>query len=259
MTAPTVIDLSNAPATGASPLVSARGRAGLRERVPGQGVMERLLLCGEPRRPRSVVGRAVGLHPLRAGARLPFARAIGARAVAQRLAALGPAWTVLHSVPAGRGAGIDHLVVGPAGVFAITVATSRLPDAARVDAEARRVAAIVDEVAVAGGPTVRALVVVAGARPFLPRRIGSAFVLRAEGLSRVLEVLPARFEADETARIVAAVERDGLWPAASVAEPELLRRFSVLQRQVDAARRLRHGWQIAGAVGVVSALFLLLR
>ena len=48
---------------------------------------------------------------------------IGAEAeveVARRLAKLGPAWRVLHSIPVGdRGSDIDHLVIGPAGVFTI--------------------------------------------------------------------------------------------------------------------------------------------
>ena len=40
--------------------------------------------------------------------------------VARRLAKLGPNWRALHSIPVGtRGSDIDHLVVGPAGVFTI--------------------------------------------------------------------------------------------------------------------------------------------
>lgn len=40
--------------------------------------------------------------------------------IAHRLTALGPAWRVLHSVPVGRGTSdIDHVVIGPPGVFTI--------------------------------------------------------------------------------------------------------------------------------------------
>ncbi|MHA3703972.1 nuclease-related domain-containing protein [Jatrophihabitans sp. YIM 134969] len=50
-------------------------------------------------------------------------------AVARRLARLGPGWRVLHSIPVGeRGSDIDHLVVGPGGVF--TVNAKNHPDAA---------------------------------------------------------------------------------------------------------------------------------
>lgn len=44
----------------------------------------------------------------------------GEEAVAARLAQLGSAWRVLHAVPVGeRGADIDHVVVGPGGVFTV--------------------------------------------------------------------------------------------------------------------------------------------
>jgi len=45
---------------------------------------------------------------------------IGERRVAELLGRLGRAWTVLHSVPVGSGSSdIDHIVIGPAGVFTI--------------------------------------------------------------------------------------------------------------------------------------------
>jgi len=43
-----------------------------------------------------------------------FRGVLGERRVAEILEALGPAWTVLHSVPVGRGTSdIGHVVVGP--------------------------------------------------------------------------------------------------------------------------------------------------
>ena len=44
----------------------------------------------------------------------------GEEAVAKKLARLGPAWRVLHAVPVGdRGSDIDHVVIGPGGVFTL--------------------------------------------------------------------------------------------------------------------------------------------
>lgn len=44
----------------------------------------------------------------------------GEEAVAARLASLGPEWRTLHAVPVGKnGADIDHIVIGPAGVFTV--------------------------------------------------------------------------------------------------------------------------------------------
>ncbi len=69
---------------------------------------------------RTAVARVLGLHTderaWRIGAR-------GEEMVAARLARLrrkDPRWHVLHAIPVGRrGSDIDHLVVGPAGVFTI--------------------------------------------------------------------------------------------------------------------------------------------
>lgn len=44
----------------------------------------------------------------------------GEEVVAAELALLGPRWKTLHSVPVGnRGSDIDHVVIGPAGIFTI--------------------------------------------------------------------------------------------------------------------------------------------
>jgi len=44
----------------------------------------------------------------------------GEEAVADQLAKLGPQWQVLHAVRVGdRGSDIDHVVIGPAGVFTV--------------------------------------------------------------------------------------------------------------------------------------------
>lgn len=81
----------------------------LRSRLPAQSLMERTL----------------ELHPQSfyapSGDALPwYTGALGEIAVAGILGWLGPEWTVLHSVPVGRDeSDIDHVVIGPAGVFTI--------------------------------------------------------------------------------------------------------------------------------------------
>lgn len=79
---------------------------------------------------RSGVARVLGRSPLSADSRPWYLGAIGELRVAERLAKLGPDWTVLHSVPIGeRGSDIDHVVVGAAGVFTIN---TKLHEDARV-------------------------------------------------------------------------------------------------------------------------------
>ncbi|MBU1250524.1 MAG: NERD domain-containing protein [Actinobacteria bacterium] len=70
--------------------------------------------------PQSPIARLFGLHPLRDDARAWYRGALGERAVARRLAALGGEWVVIHGIPIGnRGSDIDHLVIGPSGVYTI--------------------------------------------------------------------------------------------------------------------------------------------
>lgn len=89
----------------------------MRERAPAYALMEKLVsLRDEPgwiRLPLGIV------RPSNEG--MSWLRGInGELKMAKRLERLGPEWTVLHSVPVGeRGSDIDHLVIGPAGVFPI--------------------------------------------------------------------------------------------------------------------------------------------
>lgn len=70
--------------------------------------------------PRSRWQRLVGHEPLSVEARSWYKGVLGEIAVGERLAQLGPEWTVLHAVPVGVGdSDIDHVVIGPAGVFTL--------------------------------------------------------------------------------------------------------------------------------------------
>jgi hypothetical protein len=81
----------------------------LRSRVPAQGLMRRTM---ELHSSGVVVPSGDSLSW--------YAGALGEIAVAGLLSTLGPEWTVLHSVPVGRAdTDIDHVVIGPAGVFTI--------------------------------------------------------------------------------------------------------------------------------------------
>jgi hypothetical protein len=68
----------------------------------------------------------LGLSPLYPDARPSYAEAVGKLAVASQLALLSDEWTVLHAVPLGADDGeLDHLVVGPGGVFLIATRNFR--------------------------------------------------------------------------------------------------------------------------------------
>ena len=79
----------------------------LRQRFAAQSVIEKLL----PQRRKSSAADSVAW----------FLGAKGERVVGSILDTLPPEWTVLHALPQGaRNSSIDHLVVGPGGVFTIT-------------------------------------------------------------------------------------------------------------------------------------------
>lgn len=97
----------------------------LRNRVPAQSLMAELL--------RQQTARFVMQQPdqrrppLSADEKTWYSGALGEQVVARLLTQLPPEYTVLHSVPVGeRGSDIDHVVVGPSGVF--TINTKRHAD-----------------------------------------------------------------------------------------------------------------------------------
>jgi hypothetical protein len=90
----------------------------LRQRVPGHSLIDELLRQWDLGTIR--VDPANGAVVIDDEATGWFRGVLGERRVAEILSPLGPSWTVLHSVPVGRGTSdIDHVVIGPPGVFTI--------------------------------------------------------------------------------------------------------------------------------------------
>ncbi|TWG92695.1 nuclease-like protein [Nocardioides sp. J9] len=90
----------------------------LSENRAGAAARERAMAEREAQGPfKHVLSRLVGARTEERAWRIG---AEGEEAVAAQLLALGPAWRVLHAIRVGeRGSDIDHVVVGPAGVFTI--------------------------------------------------------------------------------------------------------------------------------------------
>ncbi|WP_439565637.1 nuclease-related domain-containing protein [Microcella sp.] len=89
-------------------------------REPGYSVAQKCLevqAAAELADPSLHRGNQVTLHP---DAWSWYVGAIGEREVGQLLSTLGPDWMIRHAVPIGAGtADVDHLVIGPGGVFAL--------------------------------------------------------------------------------------------------------------------------------------------
>jgi catechol 2,3-dioxygenase-like lactoylglutathione lyase family enzyme len=239
----------------------------MRDRVPAQGLIEQVLLQQAAARPRTRLERLLGRDPLAAEARRWYTDAMGERTVAARLATLPAGWTVLHSLPVGRSGGdIDHLVVGPGGVFTVhathhvdasmwvagrTVLGARTAVVETAEAEARRVDRMIAGVLV-DPPAVQPVVAIVGAKRLsvhgVPRGVR---VLRAEHLRRFLRSRPQRLTPGEVARLVDLFDAPASWQPAQEAGPELLLAFGRLAGEVRAAARVRVGW--AGALLATTA------
>ena len=92
----------------------------LRFRAPASAVIAEALRVQADAAPRSAAARFFGRTPLSPESRSWFLGAIGELEVGRVLDRLGDGWLVLHAVPVGTaGSDIDHLVIGPSGVFTI--------------------------------------------------------------------------------------------------------------------------------------------
>jgi hypothetical protein len=234
----------------------------MRDRVPAQALLEKVLLRQAAARPRTRVERLVGRDPVEPAARAWYTGATAERSVASRLTSLPLGWTVLHSLPVGRnGADIDHLVVGPGGVFSLVtkhhvdasvwvagrtvlVNGSSRPIVQKAEADARRVDCVVAGV-LADPPAVRSVVAVVGAKRMRVRHSPKAVtVIRAEQLRRFLRSQPERLTPTEVCALVARFEDPATWLPTVEAGPELLMAFSSLTREVAAAVRVRTAWAL---------------
>lgn len=264
-----------------------------RRRRPGQRCIDQTVAARAGSVPPSLLRRAFGGSPVGEAEREPFDSARGERIVGRALDGLPDSWIVLHSLPSpGAGGDLDHVVVGPGGLFAVTTRFAdgerafvaedyllvdgvRMPFARSAVAASRRTAHLAGR-ALPPSVGVRGVVAVAGARS-----------LRSGSRTRVVEVRDVRmlrdwFESlppvldDETVIAVAtriassfeAGETASTLAAAPVSEAESILRedasaaaFARLEREISAARRLRWLWRAAGVVtlaaGIVVAFALL--
>lgn len=94
--------------------------ATMRHRYAAQAVIEELLRRQGSVPRRSPVARFFGVSPLGPDSVAWYLGAKGEQAVGSLLETLPPEWTVFHALPVGaRDSDIDHVVVGPAGIFTI--------------------------------------------------------------------------------------------------------------------------------------------
>jgi hypothetical protein len=228
---------------------------------PGELTTAELMRAQSHERPRSLLARVFGASPVTIESEQLFARALGERAVGELLAQLGDGWSALHSLSVGsQGATIDHLVMGPAGVFTVTtrhhsgqavIVSGRtvLVDGAKVahirDAEhdlgraERRLSAALGESLIVTG-----LLVFVDPASLMHRAVPKDLqVLGSHELVPWIEAQPDLFTESEVERIVDVAHMSTTWGAPlSAVRTSHTHELERLLRAVERSRTLRQFW-----------------
>lgn len=230
--------------------------ADLRERVPGHSLIDELL--------RQWDLGTIHVDPKSNGVVIDeeaegwYRGVLGERRVASILADLGPEWTVLHSVPVGAGTSdIDHVVVGPPGVFTINtkfspgkdvwvagrgmyVGGSRQAYTVNAIHEARRASTYLSRASGLTVPVTGIVVFVDPGRMTYKAPAGGEHddpVVQVLNSARLLDTLRGRteFSADHVAKIANAASAPETWsrsPKLSSRGTHIVQEFQALEEAV---------------------------
>lgn len=227
--------------------------------------------------PRSRLKRILGFRPLHPDANAWYSGALGEIHVGKWLDQLGPEWSVRHAVSVGtKGSDIDHVVIGPPGVFTINTKhhaggkvwvspRSLLVNGQKTDHlrnaryEAKRAS---KALTLATGTSITAypLIVIVGAASITIRENPDDLtVIGSNALVRWLSKRKPTLDALVVKQVVAAASRAATWSKLPAVPVELgyLSTFAALRGEVDQARVRRLGWTVLGMVVFVIGVFQL--
>jgi hypothetical protein len=240
----------------------------VRHGLPGQLLIEEVVRRQDRQAPRTRIDRVLGRSPICVKDMPWYTGAKGELTVGALLDRLPHGWRVLHSMPVGHASDIDHIVIGPPGVFVINTKHHRgkriwiagrvilvdgrhMPYVVKAEREAVRV---VDALARAGvfGTVVTPMVAVVGAASMTIRDRPAIPVVRAERLLSWLRAQPARLEEDVIAEFARRLSRTDIWTSSAEPVPDARARFAALDSEVARARAVRHGWALLASLAVVA-------
>lgn len=241
------------------------GSRSLRERVAGQSAMAEVVAAQQHAQARGPFARLIGASPLAPSARLAYRGALGELMVGDVLDNLGSRWDVLHDLPLGTGV-LDHLVIGPAGVFAVVAANyserdvvvdgatllvtgEPMSDIAIASEQAEAAASLLSQ---AAGEAVRVrplLVVVEPRKLVVKKASNSVRVVASHELERLLTRAPRVLAGDEVAAISDLADLETTWPSPPLSgldTQRLHRDFALVRHEVRSAVLRRVLWGVAG-------------
>lgn len=249
----------------------------IRTRIAGQRAMREVVEAEAAARPRTRLERILGIRALSPAARRSFGTALGDAEVGPVLAQLGQRWDVLHDVPVDASRTIDHLAIGPGGVFAVraahcggadveiegealTIAGARhgdLIELAESAALAHRLlvnanAAVLPSAATATSPSrddfgvTPLFVMVDAGRVVVRAQPAGVLAVELTQLHRTIEQVRPRLSGDVVASISDLADRPNTWPAVPDDDSDHLHReFQSIRNRVGVALRRRIAWAIA--------------
>lgn len=253
--------------------------ASMRARVPAQSVIEELLRRQNAAPPRSFLSRLFGRSPLLADTVTWYLSAQGEIHVGAILAQLPPEWATFHALPIGtQSADIDHLVVGPGGIFTINTKHHRgkvirlgkhsmfvngrsVPHLQNAEAEAERVTTVLRERMPLLPPVQPVIALVEPLQIAIDEKPGRVKVVDARELPRWLAGLSVMLSEPELDEVVDILDDPGTWAptgAPTLSADELMGQFADLDAQVQRAKARRVTWMIVGcaALAVLTAVTL---
>jgi hypothetical protein len=242
--------------------------------VAAQAAILELLHAQGELAPRSAVARVFGMSPLSHETHALYRGVVGEIEVGEALDRLGPEWAVRHALPVEAGLGdIDHLVIGPAGVFIIAtknhsglnvwasqrtlmVAGVRQPHIRNMEYEMGSVERILSAASGSAVEVSGILAVVAAKSLVVREKHRDVAVLAASHLVTWLQRHKRVLSAEQVASISTAASRASTWSDVEpVAAPPLLVReqFEALRSEVRHAWRVQMTWAIGTTVVGVGA------
>jgi hypothetical protein len=248
----------------------------LRGRVPGQVAMSEVVAAQLDVPSRSRLARIFGRSPLTPENRPVYRAALGELLVGDMLDNLGPRWDVLHVVPLDTcERDIDHLVIGPPGVFTITTENfpgqelkvngetlsvgSRQFDHIRVARSLGEGAA--ERLSAAVGRPVEVTPLIVAVTPtklLLREQPCGVSVVASRGLLHHLERLVPTLSGADVASISDVADRHSTWEmsADSPHDPQKLGdSFAALREEVQDAAEARLFWSIVGLGAVAISVW----
>ncbi len=204
---------------------------------------------------RTLWSKVIGRSPLGDEARALYAAAETAHRTTRHLSQLPAGWMALTGFPVGTGdVVVDHVLVGPAGVFTVGTATGTTPrrpddaDQVRARTETTRLRTawargLDHDVPVQS-------IVVHDRVPASTDTDTGAIAIVDSALLPTLADQPAVLDEDHTRRLAEMVAGASVSTPAPAIDGEA---FTRLRRDVAVARRVRVSWWVSGATALVAA------